>query len=107
MRMIDGNRRRLQCRSGEVITIEVTSTGTVHNVAKSLNGDTLNRDSFEVRDRNDLIILGVFSNDTGGGRYDVKLTGDPGGDVINDDIVQGEGDLARKEGARGYIFTID
>ncbi len=53
-----------------------------------------------------MIVLGVFSNDTGGGRYDIKLSGSGGGDEVEDEIVQGEGDLARKEGTRGYIFTL-
>lgn len=107
MQMIDGNKRRLQCRAGEEITIVITANGTVNAAAKSLNGGTLSGDSFTVNDRNDLVILGVFSNDTGGGRYDITLTGDPGGAVINDDIVQGDGELARREGARGYVFTIN
>lgn len=107
MQMIDGNKRRLLCRPGEVITIAVTANGTVNNVAKSLNGGTLTGNTFPVNDRNDLVILGVFSNDTGGGRFDITLTGDPGGFVVNDDIVQGEGDEARKEGARGYVFTVN
>jgi hypothetical protein len=104
--MIDGNKRRLQCRQGEVITIAVTADGTVNAAVKSLNGGTLSGNSFTVNDRNDLVILGVFSNDTGGGRYDITLTGDAGGIVINDDIEQGEGADARKEGSRGYVFTI-
>ena|ERR1700682_2124355 len=106
MKIIDGNRRRLQCKAGEVITISVTSSGTVHNVATSLDAATLTQDSFTVNDRRDLVILGVFSNDTGGGSYDIKLTSDQGGDVVIDDIVQGEGNVARKEGSRGYIFTV-
>jgi hypothetical protein len=105
--MIDGNKRRLQCRQGEVITVDVTADGTVNNVAKSLNGATLSGDSFTVNERNDLVILGVFSNDTGGGRFDITLTGDSGGVVVKDDIEQGEGALARKEGARGYVFTVN
>ena len=106
MQIIDGNKRRLQCRSGEMITVAITADGTVNAAAKSLNGGTLVGNSFVVNDRNDLVILGVFSNDTGGGRYDITLTGDPGGAVIQDDIVQGNAPNARKEGSRGYVFTI-
>lgn len=106
MQMIDGNKRRLQCSPGEAITIAVTADGTVNAAAVSLNGDTLSGNSFTVNGRNDLVILGVFSNDTGGGRYDITLRGDAGGVVISDDIEQGDGADARKEGARGYVFSI-
>ena len=106
MRMINGNRRRLLCSPGETVSIDVTSSGTAHSVVMSLNGHDFTGTSFTVDTRTDLIILGIFSNDSGGGRYDIKLTGDPGGDDIPDDIEQGEGELARKEGSRGYIFTI-
>src|SRR5205085_1115542 len=106
MRMINGNPRRLLCRPGETITVEVTAEGTAPNVAMSLNGHTFNGSNFSVDSKTDLVILGIFSNDAGGGRYDIKLSGDPGGDDIPDDITQGEGDLARKEGTRGYIFTL-
>jgi hypothetical protein len=103
--MIDGNKRRLLCRTGEVITVGITADGTVSAAAKSLNGGTLSGNSFTVNDRNDLVIVGVFSNDTGGGRYDITLTGDSGA-VIRDDIIQGDGSDARKEGSRGYVFTV-
>jgi hypothetical protein len=104
--MIDGNKRRLQCRAGEVITIAVTADGTVNAAAISLNGSALSGDSFTVNGRNDLVIVGVFSNDIGGGTYNITLRGDAGGVVISDDIVQGDGADARKEGTRGYVFTI-
>jgi hypothetical protein len=106
MRMINGNRRRLLCSPGEVVSIEVTSSGTAHNVAMSLNGHTFNSASFTVDTRTDLIVLGIFSNDTGGGQYDITLTGNSDGDEVEDNIIQGEGELARKEGTRGYIFTL-
>jgi hypothetical protein len=106
MRMINGNRRRLLCNPGEIVTVTVTSGGTVHNVAMSLNGHDFNAATFTVDTRTDLIILGIFSNDTGGGQYNIRLTGSGGGDQVDDSIVQGDGELARKEGTRGYIFTI-
>ena len=106
MRMINGNRRRLLCDPGEVINVGVTSSGTAHSVAMSLNGHDFNAAGFTVDTRTDLIILGIFSEDGGGGQYDITLTGSGGGDEVEDFIVQGEGSLARKEGTRGYIFTI-
>lgn len=106
MKMINGNPRRLLCSPGETITVEVTSEGTVHSVAMGLNGHTFPGGSFSVDTRTDLVILGIFSNDSGGGRYDIKLSGNPDEDVVEDDILQGKGQLARKEGTRGYIFTL-
>jgi hypothetical protein len=106
MKMINGNRRRLLCNPGEVVTVEVRSDGTAHTVAMSLNGHTFTGSSFTVDTRTDLIVLGIFSNDSGGGRYDIGLSGSDGGDEIADHIIQGEGELARKEGTRGYIFTL-
>jgi hypothetical protein len=105
MRMINGNRRRLLCDPGEVITIQVTANGTANSVAMSLNGHDFNASTFTVDTRTDLIVLGIFS-DAGGGQYDIELSGSAGGDQVEDVIVQGEGELARKEGTRGYIFTI-
>jgi hypothetical protein len=106
MRMINGNRRRLLCDPGEVVTIQVTATGTANNFVASLNGHDFNASTFAVDTRTDLVVLGIFSNDTGGGQYNITLSGSGGGDRVEDSIVQGEGDLARKEGTRGYIFTI-
>jgi hypothetical protein len=105
MRMINGNRRRLLCSPGEVVSVEVTSSGTAHSVALSLNGHDLMTGSFTVDTRTDLIVLGIFSN-PGGGRYDIRLNGSSGGDVVEDVIEQGTGELARQEGTRGYIFTL-
>lgn len=106
MQMIDGNKRRLRCRPGEVISMAVTADGTVNNVANSLNGGTLSGNTFPVNDRNDLVIFGTFSN-AGGGRFDITLTGDPGGFVVRDEIEQGEGPDAREDGSRGYVFTVN
>lgn len=106
MQMIDGNKRRLQCRPGEMITVQVRAVGTVNAAAISLNGGALAGNSFPVNDRNDLVVFGVFSNNTGGGRYDITLTGDAGGVTVTDDIIQGDGADARQDGARGYVFTI-
>ena len=105
MNMIDGNRRRLHCRAGEVVHVEVTSDGTVHNVSLVLNDQPFHGNSFTVNGRTSLLIMGVFSNATGG-RYDIKLTGDPGGEVVQDAIVQDVGGETVTEDARGYIFTI-
>lgn len=106
MRKIDGNRRRLSCRQGEPITVEVTSEGTNHNVAFSLNGLTFVGETFTVDTKTTLGIFGVFSSNTGGGKYNIRITGDPGGDEVEDSILQDQAGEIFEDGSRAYIFSI-
>lgn len=82
MRIRNNNPLDLEGSDGEVITIKVTSEGTVHLVNYNLDGSEWGGGSFTLNkaahDPSILVMFFTFSNPSGG-RYEIEVTGSHGG----------------------------
>jgi hypothetical protein len=99
--------REFLCDIGEVITVTVTSQGTVHNVAFTKDGQTWNGQPFAFTEPNNefrsILILGVFSNPNGG-NYHIRVEGNPGEFVHEEVMPQDDQFGSVSEDSRGYFF---
>ncbi len=82
MRILNGDPTTLEGNNGETITVTVTETGTVRQVAYALNGASWPGGSFILnRPTANLyrLVVQVGYSANSGGRYSVVLTGSEGG----------------------------
>jgi hypothetical protein len=84
MVILNGNPTTLQGNDGEIITVSVVSSGTVPQVALSLNDAPLPSSSFPlnktIANPFTLVVAVAYSQDNGG-TYVITLTGSGGGDT--------------------------
>lgn len=109
MKIRNNNPLDLEGQNGEVITVQISATGTVFAVSRDLNGESdAAPPSFSFRldkSRNDpsiLVLFFIFSNN-GGGVYSMTVTGSAGGDTAHYSVAQFQNEASN---AIAYTFDI-
>lgn len=109
MKIRNNNPLDLEGRDGEVITVQITATGTVFAVSSDLDGESKPASpsfSFPLRksahDPSILVLFFIFSNN-GGGIYNMKVTGSAGGDTAHYSVAQFQNEASN---AIAYTFDI-
>jgi hypothetical protein len=105
--MLKKSKREFLCAVGETITVEVTSDGTVHNVAFAKDGADWDGQPFVFTEPTDefrsITLFMVFSNPSGGS-YNIKISGTPGEFVHQESVPQDDEFGSVSDSARGYNF---
>jgi hypothetical protein len=105
--MLRKSEREFFCEIGETITVTVTSQGTVHAVTFAKDGQDWNGQPFVFTEPSNefrsITIFGVFSNPTGG-KYHIKVVGNPDEFVHEEDMMQDDQFGTITEDSRGYFF---
>jgi hypothetical protein len=105
--MLQQSKREFLCDIGETITVEVTSEGTVHNVAFAKDGEDWDGQPFQftepANESTSITLFLVFSNPSGG-KYNIKISGKPGEFVHQESVPQDDEFGSVSDAARGYDF---
>jgi hypothetical protein len=105
--MLRKSEREFLCDIGETITVTVTSQGTVNSVAFTKDGQTWDGQPFVFTEPDNefrsILIVGVFSNPSGG-KYHIKVVGNPGEFTHEEDMPQDDQFGSVSEDSRGYLF---
>jgi len=105
--MLPKSKREFFCEVGETITVTVTSEGTVHNVAFAKDNEDWDGSPFVFTKPDDefrsITLFMIFSNPNGG-KYDIKIVGNPGEFVHQETFKQDTPNGTVPDGARGYSF---
>lgn len=105
--MLPKSKREFFCTVGETITVEVTSEGTVNNVAFAKDGEDWDGQPFVFTEPTDefrsITLFMVFSNSSGG-RFDIKISGNPAEFTHDESVPQDDEFGSVSDSARGYNF---
>jgi len=105
--MLKKTKREFLCDIGETITVEVTSEGTVHNVAFAKDGEDWDGQPFVFTEPTDefrsITLFLIFSNPSGG-KFNIKVFGKAGEFVFQETVPQDDEFGSVSDSARGYNF---
>ncbi len=105
--MLQQSKGEFLCDIGEKITVEVTSAGTVHNVAFAKDGQDWDGQPFlftaPANESTSITLFLVFSNPSGG-KYNIKIGGKSGEFVHQESVPQDDEFGSVSDAARGYDF---
>jgi hypothetical protein len=100
-------KRDFSCEIGETITVTVTSTGTVHNVAFAKDNEDWDGTPFVFTKPDEefrSISLFMIFSDPSGGQYEITVSGKPGEFVHRETFKQDTPNGIVPDGSRGYNF---